>query len=52
LPHPGVPCMIFWDAAAHEKGSEDARNRREILKIDMVIMRPLTQGLEVAFVRI
>lgn len=37
--------MIFWDAAAHEKGSEDVRNRREILKIDMMTMRLVGQEL-------
>lgn len=37
--------MTFWDAAAHEKGSEDVRNRREILKIDMMAMRPLGSGI-------
>lgn len=28
--------MIFWDVAAIETGSEDVRNRNEILKIDMM----------------
>jgi hypothetical protein len=36
--------MIFWGAVAHEKGSEDVRNRREILKIDMMAMRPVGLG--------
>jgi hypothetical protein len=44
--------MIFWDVAAIETGSEDVRNRNEILKIDMMAMRLLGQELRVAFARI
>jgi hypothetical protein len=40
--------MIFWDVEAIETGSKDARNRNEILKIDMVTMRSLVQELQVA----
>jgi hypothetical protein len=40
--------MIFWDVAAIETGSEDVRNRNEILKIDMIdgheIVRSGTAG--------